>query len=194
MFFAQKGKFGGAGGAGGADDVAAVVAVVVVFLFLLVWLAVVICFLISLSKCLKEIRPRNRTMEPGQVWLNLVPCLNIVWTFITVIRISESLTNEYEDRRLRPDGDFGKGLGITTLVLNLCGNIPYIGVLFGIAALICFILYWVKIAGYSRRLREDGSDEYRDDGYGDRPLRRDRDDRGYRDEDDRPSRRDYDDR
>jgi hypothetical protein len=30
-------------------------------------------------------------MEPGMVWLNLIPVLSLVWQFITVIRVAESL-------------------------------------------------------------------------------------------------------
>ena len=76
-------------------------------------IGVQIMFLLNLSKTLALCRPRNRTMEPGMVWLNLVPFLNIVWIFITVIRISESLTKEYRSRGLHSDDpDFAKTMGI----------------------------------------------------------------------------------
>ena len=37
-------------------------------------------------------------MEPGMVWLMLVPCVNIVWQFVIAIRVPESLRNEFRDR------------------------------------------------------------------------------------------------
>jgi hypothetical protein len=154
---------------------------------LAVALVIQIFYLLTLSRALRRCRPRNRRMEPGQVWLNLIPCFNIVWIFITVTRLADSLRDEFDDRRLRADGDFGRTLGITYNVLNLLGAIPYIGAIFSLAGLVCFILYWVKIAGYSRQLLEDSEDRY--NSYDERDD--EGDDRGYKDRegDDRPSRR-----
>ena len=124
-------------------------------------------------------------MEPGMVWLLLIPCFGLIWQFIMIIRISESLDNEFYSRRWRRDGDFGKSLGISYAVLNLLGFIPYLGILCSLAGIVCFIMYWVKIAGYSNQLASDNDpiDDY-DDDYDDRPKRK----RRSRDEDD-----DYDD-
>ena len=162
-----------------------------VCVFLLVFLVVYVLFLMSLQKALTRCHPDNRAMQPGMVWLNLVPCLNVVWQFLTVIWVADSLDREFRDRRLRSDGDYGKGLGLASCVLNLLGNIPYIGLLFGLAGLVCFIVYWVKIAGISRQLAEDDADAATG-GYDDRPPR-DRDDDRYDDYDDRPRGRDRDD-
>lgn len=160
-----------------------------VCVFLLVFLVVYVLFLLCLQKALARCHPDNRAMNPGSVWLNLVPCLNVVWQFLTVIWVADSLDREFRDRRLRGDGDYGKGIGLASCVLNLLGNIPYIGLLFGLAGLVCFVVYWVKIAGLSRQLAEDDAGGYDDDRPG-----RDRDDDRYDDEyDDRPRGRDRDD-
>ncbi len=158
-----------------------------VFLFygiaIAIGLVIQIFFLLSLSKCLKQVSPRNRRMEPGQVWLNLIPCFNLVWMILTILKIADSLRDEYEDRGLRGDGDFGRTIGLVYYISQfVCG----------LVALIFFIMYWVKIAAYTRELASEsrGRGDY-DDEY-DRPRRRDEDD-----EDDRPRRRrddDYDDR
>lgn len=201
--FAQAGnKFGGGagggGGAGAADDAVIAVIVVVAVVFMVIGFGVQILYLMMLSKTLSRCASRNRTMEPGQVWLNLIPCFNLVWLFITVNRVAESLEEEFYDRRLPREGDFGKGLGITYLSLYLAGMIPYIGALFSIGGLICWIMYWVKISGFSKQLAEDdgygrGSDNERDDEYDDRRRRQDDDDqRDYEARDDRD--RDRDDR
>src|SRR5262245_53392229 len=101
--FAQAQK--GPGGGGGPD--AGVLMGILCFYGVLfaVGLVVQILFLMTLSKCLHQVAPQNRRMEPGQVWLNLIPLFSIVWIFITVLRIAESLDNEYYDRGLRGDGD-----------------------------------------------------------------------------------------
>jgi hypothetical protein len=160
----------------GNDDIppeVAIIAVVVGLVLIAIGLAVTIFFLLTLSKTLGRCRPTNRTMEPGMVWLNLVPCLSIAWQFVTVIRVAESLDNEFYDRGIgRRGDDYGKGLGITACVLNLLGVIPYLGLLFSLGGLVCGIIYWVKIAGYNTQMatRVRNDDDDRDD----RPWRKGR--------------------
>lgn len=123
----------------------AIMAFYVVFLFVLI--IVQILLLLSLSNCLQQVSPRNRKMEPGQVWLNLIPIFNYVWLILTILRVAESLENEYEDREIRSDGDYGKTLGI----------------IFYVSMFVCVcvtpvlqIMYWMKISGYTKSLAESG--------------------------------------
>lgn len=178
-------------------------------------LVLVIFYYITLMRALQAVSPRNRTMEPGLVWLNFVPCLNIVWQFITVIRIGDSLRNEYQDRGMRSnDESYGKTIGIIMCVLNLLGGFVNVGargltdemrgekevallvggvfLLLGLVQLILWIVYWVKIAGFTRELNST-SQRSRYDDDDDRPRRRYDDDydRGGRDDRDRGG---YDDR
>lgn len=162
-----------AGGAGGPpDEMFFIIFAVVMVVSLVIGLAVHILFLMTLSRALKECASRNRSMEPGQVYLNLIPCFSLVWIFITVNRIAESLRQEFRDRGMRSQEDYGQGIGTTYAVLVVCSMIPYLGSLIAMGALVCWIIYWVKIAGLGRELREAPS---------------------YRDEDDRDYRRRYDD-
>lgn len=151
----------------------------VVFAVLLV---VQVLFLRSVSRCLQQVRPRNREMEPGQVWLNLIPLFGAVWIILTVIRVSDSLRKEYDDRGLRGDGDYGKTTGLVyTIGMLVCGLVGLVG----------WVMYWSKIAGYTRELETDPG--YGDDYEDDRPRRRSsRRDDEY-DDDDRPRNRRRDD-
>jgi hypothetical protein len=184
--FAQ-GPPGGAPGGGGPPPEFIVFLIVFIGLILLVFLTVYILYLLTLSRALEQCSRKNRTMEPGMVWLNLVPCLNLVWQFMTVNAVAESLGNEFYSRRMDRRGeDYGKGLGIATCALHLAGAIPYLGALFTLPWLVCFILYWVKIAGFSKQLAADEGDrfDYEDYEEDDRPRRKkryldeDEDDRG----------------
>jgi heme/copper-type cytochrome/quinol oxidase subunit 2 len=122
----------------------ALVMVVVYVVAIIVAIVFQILFLMALSKCLKQISPRNRTMEPGQVWLNLIPLFNYVWMFMTVFKIAESLEKEFRSRGRPQEGDYGKTLGLIGCIsLFVCGCAsPIIG-----------IIYWVKIAGYTKLLQ-----------------------------------------
>ena len=169
-------------------DAAGAIGVLVCYgVVIVVAIIIHIFFLLTLSRCLAQCSPRNRTMEPGAVWLNLIPLFNLVWMFITIFKLSDSLRNEYRDRGMRSDDpEFGKMMGILYMVFNfLCGFV----------ALVFFIIYWIKIAGYKNELMSHGRGGAEDD-YDDGPRRgrrrRDEDDE-YDDEDDRPRRRRDDD-
>jgi hypothetical protein len=63
------------------DDALAVVFLIIMLVALAIGLTIAIFFYLTLSRCLSRIRSRNREMEPGQVWLNLIPCFGIIWIF-----------------------------------------------------------------------------------------------------------------
>lgn len=109
-------------------------------------------FLLTLQKALKLCSIESRKTSPGSVWFLLIPLFNLVWQFILVSRISESLHNEFTKRNILEDPHPGKSIGIAYCVLGVCSIIPFIGILTFIPALICWIIYWVKIAGYSNKL------------------------------------------
>jgi len=112
-------------------------------------------FLTSVSRLLYRVAPENRRLEPGQVWLNLIPLFNLIWMPVTVERVGESIRAEMaaRGRHSRLEG-YGKTTGlVTTLFLT-------VGALFAISfayvlALICGIAYWSQLSGYSRRLRDE---------------------------------------
>jgi hypothetical protein len=113
-----------------------------------------IFFLLTLQKALERCSVESRTTTPGSVWLLLIPLFNLVWQFIIVSKISESLHNEFTKRNIPEDPQPGKSIGIAYCVLGICSIIPLIGILTSIAALVCWIVYWVKIAGYSNKLSQ----------------------------------------
>lgn len=136
---------------------------IIVFLALGLVLIVVIFFLLTQQNTLRAIQPQNRTMSPGEVWLQLIPLFNIVWQFIVVSRISESISRElssntFSFEETQPIQLYEQGnrptyqIGMAMCILNLCGLIPLIGSLASFAGLICFIIYWVQLSGYKNQV------------------------------------------
>ena len=111
-----------------------------------------IFFLLTLQKCLQRCSPQSRTMAPGLVWLMLIPLFNVVWQFIIVLRIASSLGNEFRLRNVLKEDAPGQSVGLVVCILNLCGIIPVIGAFAEIAAFVCWIISWVKIADSSSEL------------------------------------------
>jgi hypothetical protein len=114
-----------------------------------IFLVVGFFFLLNLRDLLQRISPQNQAMEPNQVWLNLIPLFNLVWIFITVIRVRESLQAEFRSRGWAPQGDFGYGLGLAAAILSILNWGPL-----GVAAFICWIIYWVRMSELKNLLRQ----------------------------------------
>ena len=179
MLFAQmRGPVGGESFNQGPDETFFAFLIIFIVIAFAIGLTVQIFYLLTLSRCYSRISPRHRRMEPGQVWLNLIPIFGVIWIFFTTIRLADSLSNEYRERRLRGDGDFGRSLGITYPILFLASALPCIGGFVALGGMVCWIMYWVKIAGYSRQLLEDNSDLSVDRDWDDERGRFPRHDRG----------------
>jgi len=134
---------------GGAAKAGILVGMLIGFAIILVPL---ILFLLTLQKTLTRCAPENRAMAPGMVWLMLIPLFNLVWQFFVVINVSKSLAAEFAKRGIAEEPEPGKKLGMITCILGCCGIIPLLGVLCSLGALVCWILYWMKIAGFSAKI------------------------------------------
>lgn len=124
--------------------------------FLIVFVIVLIpgiLYLMTLQRALERCSPEARTTSPGKVWLMLVPLFNLVWGFILVSEIAKSLHNEFVRRGITDvEAEPGKNFGWAMCILCLTGFIPVLGIFGSIVGFVCWILYWVKISGYSQRL------------------------------------------
>jgi hypothetical protein len=123
-----------------------------------------IFFLIAQQNILRAISPQNRRMQPGEVWLQLIPLFGLVWKFIVVTRISHSIRNEIDYRSLNSflgeanpvfANDYAPlptyNIGLSYCILGLCGFIPVLGWFATIAWLVCWIIYWTQIASYKNK-------------------------------------------
>lgn len=110
--------------------------------------------LASLGRALRAVSPPNRRMDPGQVWLNLIPVFNLVWATVTVERVAESLRAEFRDRGMDgPEEDYGRRLGVIALVLLASGCLFYPVFICYPIALVRLIQYWRHIERCAARLR-----------------------------------------
>lgn len=112
-----------------------------------------IFYILTLQKTLRQCTPSSRTMEPEMVWLYIVPFLNLIFHFFIVFAISKSVANEFARRgALLDDPQPGQGLGLAMCICACCGFIPLLGLLAVVAHFVLWIMYWMKVAEYSRKL------------------------------------------
>jgi len=159
---------------GGAGDVVGGV-FVCLFVFLALLLILSILFLITLYQTQKQVKEPNRELSPGLVWLTLIPIFGSIWAAIMVPKLANSIRREFEDRGWGTDVEgFGyiAGMiwawgGIANLVLSILQNVlqfadlgpiafllSLLGLPLGLAVLVCWIIYWVQMYQYGKRLRE----------------------------------------
>jgi hypothetical protein len=146
----------GLGWSGGWGWAAAVGGILLLGIFLLPWFF----FLLNLHTTLDRVNDRNRAMPAGHVWLNFIPIFNLGWFIYTVTKVRDSVRGEYQSRGWAPDGDFGYNVGLTTGILAIAsffiGWVPVLGWGIGLALLVCWIIYWLKMSDLKNRLGQQG--------------------------------------
>jgi hypothetical protein len=126
---------------------------VVSSVFGIFFLVPAIFYILTLQKALNQCAPVSRTMEPGLVWLLIIPFVHLVFNFFVVLALSRSLANEFARRGIpNPDPEPGQAIGLAMSICGCCIAIPLLGFVAVWAFLVLWIIYWVKIAGYSRQL------------------------------------------
>lgn len=129
------------------------------FLFVgfLIFLIPAVFFLLTLQKALTRVAPERRTMNPPMVWLGLIPLFSVVWNFLMVFALSNSLGAELKARNIPHEAEPGKTIGLVWAGLGAACLIPGLGFLLGIPVLVMWIIYWVKIAGFSAKIADPGA-------------------------------------
>ncbi|HEY1113612.1 MAG TPA: hypothetical protein VGE66_08615 [Chitinophagaceae bacterium] len=132
--------------------------------FLALFFVPAVLFLLTQQRTIRLIQPHNRRIEPGEVFLQLVPLFGMIWQFFVVTRLSDSIRKElgetsfsfekvpeeYKEKEDRPT----YRIGIAYCVL-FCGYIlPVIGSYLFLAGMVCWIVYWIRLSGYKRKLEE----------------------------------------
>lgn len=148
-------------------------------LLLLVMSIPAVLFLLTQYNTIKLIRKENRLLSPGAVWLQLIPILGFICQFFIINRIAKSLRNEIlarsNDDSIMGISDtrflkviaskqlptYGIGISATVLLIGsflsqafVPSGLLLIAGLLSLAAMTCWIIYWVQLAGYKRRLKQ----------------------------------------
>ena len=114
-----------------------------------------IFYLLTLQNTFNAISVENRKMQSGEVWLSLIPLFGLVWQFIIVSRLADSLKAEFDAKNIKVDEERpGIGIGLAYCILFCCSIIPFVNFLTGIGGIICWIIYWSKINNYRIKLKQ----------------------------------------
>ena len=64
---------------------------------------VLIPFILTLRRAMLLCSPESRTLSPRLVWLLIIPFFTFVWEFVVVVKLAESLHNEFLKRGIETD-------------------------------------------------------------------------------------------
>jgi hypothetical protein len=137
---------------------------------LVIGVAITIATILLASNALKAVPPQYRRIEPGMVWLLLIPLINVVWTFFVFPGVSRSFQRYFAAQGRTEHGDCGERIGLwfaicfavcwacfTLPFLSAFGTIPDSAMVAGIliyiagpAALLLLAVYLAKIVGLKK--------------------------------------------
>lgn len=116
--------------------------------FYLIKVLVRIFYANTIRGTLQRVASENRLMTPNQAWLVVVPFFNLYWNFQVATRLSDSLTNEFYDRKIAEEENPGRRAGMFfawTCLLAAVPFPPFIIITLSLLSFVYFISYWVKI-------------------------------------------------
>jgi len=122
--------------------------------FLLVGLGILVAVCWFMASVFKRIPPQFREMEPGLVWLLLIPCFSLIWNFFVFPKASRSLKAYFDSVGDTTVADCGAGLAMAYCILSAVSLLPYVGCLTGIASLVVLIIYLVRVNELKNRIPE----------------------------------------
>jgi hypothetical protein len=141
-------------------------------IILLVFVVIAVLFLLTQQNTLKAVKPENRLMQPGMVWLQLIPLFGMIWQFSVVSRIADSLAKErtsFQEDSILGLADYTAaeqvgerptyGIGLAYCILEIINVVmawphllPTVQGLVALAMIICWIIYWVQLAAIKKKI------------------------------------------
>jgi hypothetical protein len=117
---------------------------IVLFVVLAVAFVVQVVFTWLLWDSYRVVPQQFQKLPAGLVWLALIPCLGLIVWIAAMIMVPMSFRDAFAARGRSDFGDCGAKFGYGYLAGAVLGLIPFIGPLFSIGALICWIMFMVK--------------------------------------------------
>jgi len=126
------------------------------FLVIVVSLGAIVGFifyLLFLQNLLRQISPQNQKIQPGHVWMQMIPGYGLYYQFVIINKVAESLKAELEDKGIRcNEARPGFQLGLVMCILFCASMLPQIGSFIAIGAIVVWIIYWVKLNNFKKQL------------------------------------------
>ena len=139
-------EFNGNGATDGSAAAGAAMLIIVVALLLAAAIAMAVLVYYVLYSSVARIPPQFRLIEPGQVFLLLIPIFNFYWLFVVNTKIPQSFRRYFASIGRHDVGDCGEQLGLWSATLTIVSLIPCVNFITGpiasIMAIVVLIKFW----------------------------------------------------
>ena len=149
-----------------------------VILIILSVIVLNIWYYISLQTAMDEVSQRNRSMSGGLVWLNIIPVFGFIWAFVFNSALNNSYKSEFKELGVNEHPSLVSGIlypAFNLLFVIFNYTVPYLmygtfdfqylyysrdglsiivlAIIFLIANLVFWIIFWVNVAGLKNKLQ-----------------------------------------
>lgn len=117
-------------------------------------IAIGICAVIAylIIQNYRAIPAEHRTMEPGKVWLILIPVFNLYWMFPVFLGLADSYKSYFNSIGDESVGDCNRQLSLWYCISACCAVIPCVNYLAGPASLVLLIIVLVRASDLKKKV------------------------------------------
>jgi hypothetical protein len=105
-----------------------------------------------ISENYKAIPAQFRKMEPGKVWLMLIPFFNLYWIFPVFLGLADSFKATFDSRGVLDVGDCGRQLALWYCICAAVSIVPCVQYISAPASLVLLILFLIKASELKKRM------------------------------------------
>jgi hypothetical protein len=89
--------------------------------FIILIFSIPFLFISTLQNTIKATNPKNRTIEPYEVWLYFIPVIGLFFHFNHILKITNTLKSDFEYKNTNHDNErlFGANFGLTYCLINI---------------------------------------------------------------------------
>ncbi len=122
------------------------------FVAIAISIAISIVIILIVQSFYKRIPAEHRKMEPGMVWLLLIPCFGTVWNFFVFLKLSDSFKSYFDSQGITDVGDCVRTLSLVYCIATVLCVIPCLNYIAAPAALVLLIVTLVKFNDLKNRI------------------------------------------
>ena len=130
-----------------------------------IFLILMIFFVLTQQRLLETMRAENRLIPPKQVWFQLIPFLGLLWSFVVINKIANSILSElttttgdsvFADDPLLQSSRPTYKVGLSYAICFCLSLLPlaFFNLVTVVAGFILWLVYWYQLIQYKIKIAD----------------------------------------